>query len=315
MFRSKGFTITFIILSVLITALLVVFIYLVSGAGKGRFEKELEEIAESQYQEAMSVSGESTSGSETPASTESQTESTEAPTTTEKETETTEAIDTEIRALKPGEPHNYPLIHEIIDEKGILTITRPGDVGEGLVFHAEPQFDDPQSEGNKVYTSGSFETIGKVFILDKDRPFLMYYTDEELFVTSSPVYVSYVNRTGNTIQKDEKKLGTYGKNEDAGIVCEVYAEDGDHVAFSLFDYDNAKDQRTPVLENVIGAYSADGTAYFEYHGADGKTHVGSLFLSGVSDSASFTRQAHFAFDKDSPIRFKVGSVEELFLHY
>ena len=50
MFRSKGFTITFIILSAVITALLVFFIYLVSGAGKGKLEQELEEIAESQYQ-------------------------------------------------------------------------------------------------------------------------------------------------------------------------------------------------------------------------------------------------------------------------
>ena len=312
MFRSKGFTITFIILSAVITALLVFFIYLVSGAGKGKLEQELEEIAESQYQEAIDNS--QTASSETKP-TETSTETTEEPTTKETETETTEAIDTEIRPLKPGEAHTYPLIHEIIDEAGVLTIVRPGDVGEGLVFHAQPQFDDAHSEGNVIYTSGSFDTIGKVFILDQDKPFLMYYTTEDLFVTSSPVYVSYKNRAGTTVAKDEAKVGSYGYQEDAGIVLSVFCEDGDHVAFSLYDYDRSQDKLTPVLANMIGAYSADGTARFEYHGSDGKTHIGSLYLTGVSDSEVFTRQAHFVFDKESPIRFKVGTVEELFLHY
>ena len=313
MFRSKGFTITFIILSVMITALLGVFIYLVSGAGKGSLEKELEEIAEAQYQEALESTGDASSESTTPTETEKET--TTAETTTTKAAETTEAIDTEIRALKPGEPHTYPLIHEIIDEAGVLTIVRPGDVGEGLVFHVQPQFDDPHSEGNVVYTNGSFDTSGKVFILEQDKPFLMYYTVDGYFVTSSPVYVSYKSRVGTTIAKEEAKVGSYGYNEDAGIVCVVYCEDGDHVAFSLFDYDKNQDKLTPVLEYIIGAYTADGTARFEYHGSDGKTHLGSLVLSGVSDSDVFTRQAHFVFDKESPIRFKAGAVEELFLHY
>ena len=236
----------------------------------------------------------------------------EKPTETEKETE---AIDREIRALKPGEPHNYPLVNELIDELGVLSIIRPGDSGEGLVFHAKAQFDDPYSEGNRIYTAGSFDTLGKIFILDKDRPFLMYYTAEELFVTSSPAYVSYRNRIGTTIAKEEAKVGSYGMQEDYGISAVVYAEDGDHVVFSLFDHEKGSDEMTPVLVNIVGAYSADGTAYFEYHGSDGNTHVGSLVLKGVTDSAEFTRQAHFRFDEESPVRFKVGPVEEIFLHY
>ena len=309
MFRSKGFTAAFISLSVVIAALLFVFIYLVSGVGRGRLEKEMEKIAESQYEEAVGTS----STPETSGSSESaETTTTEAPTTTEP---STEAIDTEIRALKPGEPHNYPLINELIDELGVLSITKPGDSGEGLVFHALPQFDDPYSEGNVIRTAGSFDTLGKIFILDNDRPFLMYYTSDELFVTSSPAYVSYKNRVGNTIAKEAEKVGSYGYDENTGIVAVVYAEDGDHVAFSLFDYDASSDQLTPVLPNIIGAYSADGTAYFEYHGSDGNTHVGTLVLTGVSDSAEFTRQAHFRFDEESPVRFKVGAVEEMYLHY
>ena len=318
MFRSKGFTTAFVILSVLIVALLGIFIYLVVGFGKSGGGQETASLPETDTVIAV-PSSEETDTTTVPTETEPP-ETTPSETETEKESETAppeteKPVDRSVRALNDTEEHLYPIVGEVIPEYGSVTVVRPGDAGEGIVFHALPQFDDAGSDGNIMRTEGSYDVKGKIFIIDNDRPYLMYETTEDLFVTSAAVYIAFTPAYEKKTEINQNHLGSYGNSENYGISASVFVDDGNHVAFSLFNYDSEANTISPVLSNVIAQYDENGKAHFEYHNSDGKIHEGTLSFRDIGEESGFTEEICFVFDPDSALIFKAGAVSEMWLHH
>ena len=316
MFRSKGFTTAFVILSVLIVGLLGVFIYLVAGFGRTGDGKET--ASSSGAESELAVSSDQTT-LEIPTETEPpSTETTESETETETETEPPETeppLDRTVRALKAEEDHLYPIVGEVSPEYGSVSIVKPGDAGEGIVFHALPQFDDAGSDGNIMRTEGAYVVKGKIFIIDNDRPYLMYQTTEDLFVTSAAVYIAFTPAYEKKTAVNPNHLGSYGNSENYGISASIYVDDGNHVAFSLFNFDSEANTISPVLANVIAQYDENGVAHFEYHNSDGKIHEGTVSFRDIGEESGFTEEICFVFDPESALTFKAGTVSEMWLHH
>ena len=306
MFRSKGFTIAFTLLSILIIALLAILIYLVFGKGSSALIEEYNAIAHNQQTETEpEPQTQPTEPTET--QTEPPTETTEEPT----EPTINSAEDYTIRPLYVYQDHKYPVMGENIPERGVLTITQSGDNGEGLVFHKKAAFDHESTPGNQTIFSGTFNITDKVYIIDNNRPYVMYHTEDDYYVTGSTTYVKYEIANTTTVTPKKAKVTTYGLTENEGIAVRVYYEDGNHVVFSVFDYVN--DEMTPVLANVIAAYNDDGSAHFEYHNKDGRDYNGILNFESINDEDSFaTYRIQLIFD--SPIDFVSGARSDFVLH-
>ena len=334
MFRSKLFTAAFSILSVLILGLLFIFFYLVFGNGKARLEQaysgnavqedtviaaaeqtelqtDMEIVPEtsSREQEASVSASEEAVKTEETVSAEEQTSTAAA---SDEETAAAPA-DTSVRALKADEPHNYPVIGQDIPETGIITIIKSGDNGEGIVFHAAPQFDAADTPGNVVNYSGAFDITGKTYILSNGNPFLLYKTFDNYYVTSSPAYMSYVTQPDNrrTIQPDASKICDFGLSEGEEIVIRIFHEDGNHIIFTIYNYNPASGELLPVLENVIAVYQPNGVADFEYHNADGLPHKGTIAFETVQ-GAEYSKLVDVNFE--SPVSFRLGERSEVVLH-
>ena len=301
MFKSKGFTITFIILAILILGLSFVLGYLLFS-GKGN--KLVQNVA-SRTSEAPATTTAPTSASE------ERTTTTEEDTTTEEPTTTEAPPDTSLRALKAEETHKYPVLGEDISEKGVLTIVRAGDDGEGLTFHKKPRFDAATASGNLVLYNGAFDTVAKIYIMNNGRPFLMYKTHDGYYVTSSDYYVSYKPDKAPATEKDVTKVVSYGYDEHKGAVITVHQDDGNTLAFSIYDYDNATSSTTPLLTDVIASYDADGVAHFEYHNTDGRTCEGTITFENPADSYV---NKQITVRLESAVRFTVGEMSEITLH-
>ena len=240
MFKSKGFTIAFAILSVIIIALGVVFCTLVFGK---RGEGLIINIAD------RSAAAESSKDIEAQSRSEEE-----------------ENRHYSVRALHENEPHVYPIVGEIIPETGLLTIVKAGSNDEGITFHAKPQFDSADAEGNVIHKTGSFEVTGKVFVLDNGGDAYPMYVADGYFVTSNKNYVSY-RADATVLTPDEEKTGVYGYDGSSGIIVRIFAEDGNHVAFSIGTFTGGADSSkniTPVLENLIAKYDSFGVANFEF---------------------------------------------------
>lgn len=303
MFRSKGFTIAFCILALMIMTLMFVLGYLLfSGSGSQIIEN------------TANLTTQATTTTEPPTTTtEEPTTTTEAPTTTTEEpTTTTEEVhDYTLRALTKDDDHQLPVVGEEIPEKGVLTIVRAGDNEEGLVFHKRPRFDGMNASGNLVNFSGSFDIVSKIYIMDNGRPFLMYKTHDDYYVTSSEFYVSYVPDKPPVTEKDVTKVVSFGYNEPAGVVITVHQDDGSHMALSIFDYDAANSSTVPLLINLIAEYDEDGSAHFEYHDVDESVHTGRITF-GTPDSAYISKEITVTFE--STINFAAGGLREITLH-
>ena len=220
------------------------------------------------------------------------------------------AEDYTIRALYPYQPHTYPVTGENIPERGVLEIIRSGDEGEGLVFHKKPEFDSENAPGNQIIYSGTFNITDKVYVVDNNRPYIMYHTEDDYYVTGSTTYVKYEKANEPTITPNKLKVTTYGLNEQEKIVVTVHYEDGNHVVFSVYDYVDQK--QTPVLANVIAKYQDNGTAKFEYHNKDGKDYGGTLNFESINDDSFSSFRIQLIFD--SPIEFAVGERSDFVLH-
>lgn len=301
MFKSKGFTAAFIVLALMIVALLALFLYLVFGKGA-------DQILTQGYMTGTVSEEETTTTA--PASSEEETTTaettTEETTTTESESET-EAADDSIRALRADEEHQYPVIGEDIAASGVITIIKSGDNGEGIVFHALPQFDGSDAEGNVVHYDGSYDVTGKIYILNNGVPFVMYRVSDGHYCTSSPTYMSYAPGP-STIAADENKLGYFGLTDGNGVVCEVLSDDGNHVVFTLNKFNASDGSMNPVLQNVIAVYNSIGVASFEYHFSDGKVYGGTISFESVNDGKLV--DLNFA----APIDFGLGELSEVVLH-
>ena len=349
MFRSKAFTIAFSILSVLIIGLTIIFCYLVFGSGRAALQEALtgtteaaaedtgapaNETAPSESIEAAASQDSSESGSslkeeteeETKKSSETETEeknstketteeSTEKPDESTETEESTAALaeesaDQTVRALRADEDHSCPVLLEDIPESGIATIIKSGDNGEGIVFHLSPQFDAADTPGNLTNYSGAFDIGSKIYMLNNGTPFLMYKTIDGYYVTSSANYISYEAK--NVTQKpDPVRIGDYGYSEGEEIVVRVFHEDGNTVAFTVYNFSPAAGELLPVLENVIARYDGSGFALFEYHNTDGRAHQGKIGFEKV-EGAGYSRRVDVVFD--SPVAFRTGERSEIVLH-
>ena len=336
MFRSKSFTIAFSILALLIIGLTGILLYLVFGKGREMLEQGFAisteapvetlqtdqaaiEANPNQDPNAVPATAE---GAVTDAPSEEKTtkettteKSTEKETTTEETTETEPTLpaDTSVRALNAEEPHNIPIIGEDIPENGVITIIKSGDNGEGIVFHASPKFDAADTPGNLTNFSGSFDIRNKIYILNNGSPFLLYKTFDNYYVTSSPVYMSYMTENGDqrTVQRDSVKIGDYGLSESEEVAVRIYHEDGNHLVFTVYNFSPASGELLPVLENVIAKYRPDGSADFEYHNSDGQIHTGVISFE-VVEGQPYPRRLMIRFE--SPVKFRSGEKSELVLH-
>ena len=307
MFRSKGFTIAFTLLSILILALLAIFIYLIFGKGSSALIEEYNAIAHNQQTETEPVQPPQTEPEPTETEPEPSTETTEEPT----EPTINSAEDYTIRPLYVYQDHKYPVVGENIPERGVLTITRSGDNGEGLVFHKKAAFDHESAPGNQIIYSGTFNITDKVYIIDNNRPYIMYRTEDDYYVTGSTTYVKYEIANATTITPKKAKVTTYGLTENEGVIVKVYYEDGNHVVFSVFDYVDGRE--SPVLVNVIAEYQSDGSALFEYHYKDGRDYNGVLNFESINDEDSFaTYRLQLIFD--NPVDFAAGPRGDFVLH-
>lgn len=206
--------------------------------------------------------------------------------------------------MKSGEEHVYPLIQEIIEEKGTLTLNPAVENTGGVVFHKKPAFDGMDAEGNVVNFRGAYDITGKIFILDNDKPYLMYVTNDGYYVTSNKSYVNY-SALSQSVAQDPDKVTTYGYDSESGIILTVYAEDGNHVVFSVLSYDGAT--ATPILDDVVAQYDAFGVAHFEFmngHPVDGTL----AFQKGEAGVASVTVKF------DEAIEVEGRSITELTLN-
>lgn len=328
MFRSKLFTVAFSILSVLIVGLIVIFCYLVFGNGKAKLEQAYTGTtspenteADTDFDPALWTDADSTEDQEAafsdtetelPALTEDKTDASVETTAETSEEIETEPADTSIRPLRADEPHSIPVVGQDIAEIGWLTIMKSGDNGEGIVFHAAPQFDAADSPGNVTNYSGTFDILDKIYIMNNGTPFLLYKTIDGYYVTSSEVYVHFDPAEGErTIAKDDLKRGDYGLSEGEEIVIRVYHEDGSHLVFTIFNYSPASGELMPVLENVVAEYTSNGVANFEYHYSDGLPHKGTIAFETVQ-GAEYTKRVDVTFD--SPVSFRLGERTEVVLH-
>ena len=300
MFRSKGFTIAFSILALLIVFLTFVFCYLVfSGKGSRFVESRL--IERTSTDEANATSETTT---ETTTTTEAET--TTEPTTTQKPADHT------LRILTEEDEHEYPVIGEEIPEKGVLTVIRAGDEGEGLTFHKLPRFDSMTAPGNVINYSGSFDIVSKVYIMENGRPFLMYKTEDGYYVTSSDYYVTYEKESAPSTPMDVTKIVSYGYDDPAGVVVTVHQDDGNTMALSIYDYDAANSSTAPLLANLIAEYDSEGIAHFEYHNTDDRIYEGTVSFLEPEENSFAMKRIKLTFS--SAVKFAVGDVTEVVLH-
>ena len=273
MFKSKGFTAAFIVMSLIAIALAIFLGSLVFGKGK---ENLLTAITNTQaaVQEA------------------------DFP-----ETSTEEAVvSTEVRGLHRTEEHSFPVMDDEIPETGKLSIVE-GGATNGVTFHLRPMFDEASAEGNTVQTSGTYDVVSKIYIYDEETAYLMYRVADGYYVTSNPKYVSYKADVVRVLP-DAKKKRVYGYDDEQNILVRVFQEDGNHLAFSVYELRGK--ETVPVLENIIASYDAFGTAHFEYKcGADAAE--GSIVFSIDAGSGNYMITVRF----DAPVTFGAKDVTEL----
>ena len=273
MFKSKGFTAAFIIMSLIAAALAVFLCTLVFGQGK---EKLLTQFAESN----------------------SPTEAEEFPETTSEEA----VVSTEVRGLHRTEDHVYPVMDDEIKESGKLTIVT-GGAANGVVFHKRPLFDDASTEGNVVHASGTFDVVSKLYIYDEETAYLMYHVADGYYVTSNPKYVSYKPDSVKVLP-DAKKKRVYGYDDESGVIVRIFQEDGNHLAFSAYHLKGKVTE--PVLENIIASYDAFGTAHFEYKCGDDAAE-GAIVFAINEDNGDYMINLRF----DVPVTFGGNEVTEI----
>ena len=238
MFKSKGFTIGFIILCALNLFLIFGLIYVSSGRADSNMNKIVQttEAGETQSSPTGVIPDE--------------------PTTPEPATEAPVVV----RALTTEDPHTMPVVGELIPEQGTLSINESAAVG--VVFHKLPAFDSAETEGNLVNYRGSFQVDGKIYVTDTDgKPYLMYHTAEDYYVTSNTTYVNYTPSLRMVAENSEKV--TSFASPDGKSELAILQEDGNHLIFSL------KRNGQTILDNVVAVYDAYGTARFEYLSAQG----------------------------------------------
>ena len=258
LFKSKGFTAGFIVLALLILLLGAVLVYLLSGRGAN-----LPDIITMNPDERTAV--------DTVSDTEPVTSESAEETTPSEETEPEDiAEDKQFRALTADENHLYPVLNEMVQENGTLSVHRP----EGLIFHTKPQFDRLDENNNTIVNDGDFPVNGKIFIVtNSGSAAMMYHTENGYYTTSDPDLISF-SASQATVAPDRYKVGTYGASDGKGLIVQIFSEDGSHLSFSI--YNENEGTLTPALENVIAQYDAEGLGHFEFRNTDGRKYEGTI---------------------------------------
>lgn len=165
------------------------------------------------------------------------------------------------RNLTSIDSHVIPFMDEEIAENGSLKINDEMETKGGLVFHKRPVFDPAETDGNQIYYRGTYPIIGKLFVMYQEKPTIMYHTQEGYYVTSNPQFVTY-EASVREVNMEPQKVTTFGYNDSYGLILTVFADDGNHLIFSLSTFDGA--ETVDILKNVVAKYDAFGTASFEY---------------------------------------------------
>ena len=303
MFRSKGFTAAFCILATLIAALLVFFFYLVFGNGVENILGVASSTSETTSETASSE--ETTTAVTTETTTETTAETTtEETTTTEEETE---APALSASSLTLEDVHNYPVMGEEAEEAGIVTITKDGENGEGIVFRPTPEFNDPNTLGNVINHTGAFDTVQKKFFLADGYSYFLYKTFDGYYVAMDHGCLTYTAQSPASTQ-DLSVITNYGKNDGNGVALMVYDSDGTHILFSIY---GTEDEENTGIRNAVGMYLADGKAVFEYKTEDGEIHKGTLTFADVSEG---TRYKKVTITFDCEVLFSGKAVTEVELY-
>ena len=281
MFKSKKFTVAFVLLVLLNAALAGVLIYLLAGNGNPL--------------KPVNPSVADTSEAE--------------PKESEEEPSETEPVETEkplpggIRALMERDPHTFPVVNEDIPFEGVLTIVKSGDNGEGIVFHAKPKFDSATEEGNRIYYTGDFNITAKIYIEDNGIPYLMYKTDDGFYVTSNSEYVSF-KQNGSALPSGV--TGEY-RSDSSSYFITIFRDDRKHAVFSLYGYDG---QNTfVILSNVVAVYDDYGNASFEYQIDVSQYATGLLRFEDTGDRRKLTALFY------EPLPLSGGDLSQVVLYH
>ena len=291
MFKSKGFTILFIFLSVLIVGLTGFFLYLVFGDGVASLQELalLQQLGHPTDAPADTWPVPDTRGTD-PADVTVPTEPT-AP---------QPATASAARVLNASDPHTHPIFDEDIAESGTFEIIRPGLLGDGIVFHALPKADAEDTPGNWVNYSGTYGVSAKRFIRDGDKAVMLLKTADGYYVVADTRFIRY-DRTAENVYAGAARTGIYGGAATDPAILEVLADDGRTVVFSLSDYQDGV--TSPYLSFIAAEYKNAGEAVFEYVGTDLAVHEGTLRFASTEghgqDEATVTFGTQVPFTKGS----------------
>ena len=198
---------------------------------------------------------------------------------TRKETEEASFAETVPETL-PQDSQDGPTVGEVIPCSGILEIIQAGDYGEGIVFHAKPQFDSQSAPGNVLRKEGTYYVDGKIYVEAEDgKPYLMYRT-EGYYVTSNPAYVSYTPDEAGKGLAQQVWIREYANDE--GQYVKVYTLDDSHVVFDTGTLTEWGEEAA--LKGVIGTFIGSNKAEFSYTAADGDRKTGSIAFQAVPEA-------------------------------
>lgn len=165
----------------------------------------------------------------------------------------------------------------VIPCSGTLEIIRAGDHGEGIVFHAKPQFDAADAPGNVMKTEGTYPVDGKVYVKADDGNTYLMYKIGDYYVTSSQIYVSYLPDEAGKGAANPEWVREYA--DDVGAYVTIYSLDDTHVVFDT-GAETSSGKRN-VLNETVATFVGSNKAEFEYMADDQTQHTGSITFKNV----------------------------------
>ncbi len=160
---------------------------------------------------------------------------------------------------------------------GTLEIIKPGDNGEGIVFHAKPQFDSATAAGNVIKKEGTYPVDGKIYVMAEDgKPYLMYKIGE-YYVTGNENYVSFTSDVKGKGMANPEWIREYA--DGAGTYVTIYTLDDSHVVFDT-GTENSFGKKN-VLNETVATFTGSNRAEFEYIANDGMSHTGTITFKNV----------------------------------
>ena len=274
-------------LIVIIIALTSFFLFLVGSGNPSPtaaypIMEESQEITTSANETTSQSEKEQESSKESKAAETKQEETTKNTVESQKQKETVgvgETSSQENTLPASQETDNVSAVGTVLPCSGTLEIIKPGDHGEGVVFHAKPQFDSATASGNVIKKEGSFPVDGKIYVIAEDKkPYLMYKIGE-YYVTSNENYISYTPDVKGKGMKNQEWIREYAN--DVGAYVSVYTLDDSHVVFET-GAKTASGKRV-VLDKTVATFTGSNRAEFTYIANDSKVHTGTITFQNVKE--------------------------------